>query len=58
MDNKGFGFITDTTDPNIDYFFHFTGLVNGKVEKGDMVEFDLEKTNRGLKCVNVQKLTD
>lgn len=51
---RGYGFIT--SDEGTDYFLHFSGI-NGKgfksLESGEIVMFDLEKTERGMKAVNV-----
>lgn len=51
---KGWGFIT--SDEGTDYFVHFSGI-NGSgfrsLESADIVEFDLEETERGMKAVNV-----
>ena len=51
---KGWGFVT--SDEGTDYFLHFSGI-NGSgfrsLESGDVVEFDLKETERGMKAVNV-----
>lgn len=51
---RGYGFIT--SDEGTDYFLHFSGI-NGKrfksLESSEIVMFDLEKTERGMKAVNV-----
>jgi len=52
--NKGYGFvIEDETKEEI--FFHVTGLVDQKIMTDDVVSFDVEKTDRGKKAVNVYK---
>lgn len=61
-DEKGFGFITpegmaDEKANNV--FFHTTALVDGTVfaelQKGDMVEFDQEASDKGPRAVNVRR---
>ncbi len=52
---KGFGFITDTMNPTMEYFFHISGTLD-RVEKDDEVSFNLEKGKRGLKAINVKKV--
>jgi len=53
---KGFGFIKSNED-NKEYFVHITGIVNeAKINDGDKVKFELEKDEKGHKCVNVSKL--
>lgn len=51
---RGYGFIT--SDEGTDYFVHFSGI-NGKgfksLESSEIVTFDLEETERGMKAVNV-----
>ena len=56
IEAKGFGFITDTKDEK-DYFFHYTGTLD-RVKKDDLVEYDLEEGQRGLKAVNVHRVKD
>lgn len=55
LENKGYGFVLDGTDPSKDYFFHVSGLLD-KVEKDDKVQFDIEEGKRGLKAVNIKKI--
>jgi cold shock protein len=51
---KGFGFITG--EDNKDYFVHQSGLTDGvRLNNEDEVTFDVEKGDRGLKAVNVNK---
>ena len=51
---KGWGYVT--SDEGTDYFVHFSGI-NGKgfksLESSEIVTFDLEETERGMKAVNV-----
>lgn len=51
-EQKGFGFITETTE-NKDYFVHVSGLLN-RIVKDNVVEFELEDSPRGKKAVNVK----
>ena len=51
---KEFGFITG--DDGKDYFVHVTGLVGtGSLNENDVVEFDTEQGEKGLKAVKVKK---
>jgi CspA family cold shock protein len=51
---KNFGFITDA-ESGKDYFFHATGTLD-RVVTDDEVSFDIEKGDRGPKCVNVKRV--
>jgi len=51
---KGFGFITGNDEK--DYFVHTSGLIDGvRLNNEDAVVFDVEKTDRGFKAINVKK---
>ena len=51
---KEFGFITG--DDGKDYFVHVTGLVGtSSLNENDVVEFDTEQGEKGLKAVKVKK---
>ena len=51
---KGFGFITDVDGK--DYFVHKSGLEDDlTLIENDVVEFSVEKGDRGLKAVKVSK---
>ena len=51
---KGFGFI-DIQGQNANVFVHNEELKNVQyLTVGDKVEFEIEKSNRGLKAVNVK----
>lgn len=51
---KRFGFIT--ADDGKDYFYHESGLQEGYVPKdNDVVSFEVEDGDRGVKAVNVTK---
>lgn len=53
-EKKGWGFVTG--DNNLDYFLHFSAiLMSGykTLEDGQRVEFDADKTDRGLSAINV-----
>ncbi|NVP17536.1 cold-shock protein [Candidatus Gracilibacteria bacterium] len=50
-ETKGFGFIIDDNSGE-EIFVHITG-VNGKINEGDAVEFEVENGRRGLNAVNV-----
>lgn len=49
---KGFGFIVPS-DGTEDVFVHKSG-VNGRINEGDKVSFDVEKGKKGLNAVNVE----
>ena len=54
---KGFGFI-NRGDDNVDIFVHYTQInQNGykTLEEGEIVEFELFETERGLQAKNVSK---
>lgn len=51
---KEFGFITG--DDGKDYFVHKSGLQDDLIiDENDVVEFSVEKGDRGLKAVKVSK---
>ena len=49
---KGFGFLVPD-DGGDDIFVHITSLDGSKLKEGDKVEFDVEKTKKGLQAVDV-----
>jgi len=52
---KGFGFISGQDGK--DYFVHFTGLSQGTfIRDNDVVSFEAEEGERGLKATNVKLL--
>lgn len=55
--NKGYGFIT--TDNGDDLFFHYSELVMDgfkKIDVDQLVEFDVEETDRGLRAIKIHKI--
>ena len=48
---KGFGFIKHD-DSNKETFVHCSGL-NGDINEGDIVEFELQEGKKGMNAVNV-----
>jgi CspA family cold shock protein len=55
ISDRGFGFITDTDGRDI--FFHQGSVVDTKFSDLSLdqeVEFDVEKTEKGLRAVNVR----
>lgn len=55
-DQKGFGFITD--ENNKDVFVHFSDVESNGFKtlfEGDEVQFEVEKTEKGLKATKVIK---
>jgi len=55
--DKGFGFIKSDEDGK-DYFFHMTQCVTSyeQLSEGDRVEFDTEKSPKGMRAVDVEKI--
>ncbi|MDG6219571.1 MAG: cold shock domain-containing protein [Candidatus Thermoplasmatota archaeon] len=51
---KGYGFIE--ADEGDDVFVHQSQIDQGYLHENDMVEFEIEKTDRGLNAVNVKKI--
>ncbi len=49
--DKGFGFIT-TKEGNKDIFVHISN-VEGQIQDGDMVTYDVERGDRGLSALRV-----
>lgn len=58
VSDRGFGFIKTDESPDKDLFYHestLTGeLADRKLKVGDVVEFEIEKTDKGLNAVNIQ----
>jgi CspA family cold shock protein len=52
---KGYGFIIDQ-QTGAEYFVHASALDTKPVVKGDLVQFEVEETKRGVKAVNVSVL--
>jgi len=53
--SKEFGFITG--EDGKDYFVHKTGLESDvTIDEGDLVTFETERGDRGLKAVKVSKV--
>jgi CspA family cold shock protein len=56
--NKGYGFITPD-EPGTDLFAHFKNIkMDGfkKLDTGDAVEFETEKTDKGWQAINIVPL--
>jgi len=52
---KGYGFISGEDDEDV--FIHNTDIPNGtQLKENDEVEYDIEKTDKGLKAVNLELL--
>lgn len=52
--SKGFGFIIDNEN-NEKYFTHVSGIID-EITENDNVSFELEKGQRGMNAVKVQKI--
>ena len=56
---KGYGFIR--SEDGTDVFFHYSALVMDAyktAEEGELVEFDVENSDRGLRASNVRKIAE
>jgi len=53
-DRKGFGFIKEQERQD-KYFVHANGLLE-IIKEGDMVTFELERSFKGMNCINVKKV--
>lgn len=54
---RGWGFITQTAGGDV--FVHRSGLASGEdhpLREGDLVEFTVQETDRGLQAVDVRRL--
>lgn len=58
----GFIEIENKSGENLNYFFHETDMARGQsflgLKIGDMVDFEEEKSDRGLKAKQVRKITN
>jgi CspA family cold shock protein len=54
LESKAFGFITDDAEKK-DIFVHGTNTLD-RIVAGDLVAYDVETGQRGLKCVNVRRI--
>ncbi|MBT8259041.1 MAG: cold shock domain-containing protein [Flavobacteriaceae bacterium] len=50
--SKGFGFITPN-DSDKDVFVHLNGLID-RISENDVVQFELEETEKGPAAINVK----
>ena len=56
-DVKRFGFVKGEDDK--EYFIHQTGLKEGtRIREDDVVKFDTEEGDKGLKAVNVERIDE
>lgn len=53
--DKGFGFVTG--ENNADYFAHYSKIVDSgeykKLEQGQNIIFDVEKSDKGMAAINI-----
>jgi cold shock CspA family protein len=54
-ERKGFGFIKESIRQD-KYFVHANGCLE-TIKEGDTVTFELERSFKGMNCVNVKKIT-
>lgn len=52
---KNFGFINGDNESS--YFVHGSQIPEDGITEGDEVEFDTEETDRGLRALNVKKVS-
>ncbi|MDO9514223.1 MAG: cold shock domain-containing protein [Candidatus Omnitrophota bacterium] len=55
-EQKNFGFITPD-DNSKDLFVHKNDIASGSLQEGDIVEFDSATGDKGLKAINVKKVS-
>lgn len=55
-EKKGFGFIVED-EANNEYFFHITECLD-KIEKDDLVSFQVANGKKGLNAIQVNLLND
>lgn len=53
--DKGFGFIKENGTGE-SYFVHINGILEGKINEGDNVEFELERGMKGMNAVRVKRI--
>jgi len=54
---RGYGFILDPKDENVEYFVHYTSILSDgykTLKAGQKVSFELKETDKGTQAVNVQ----
>ncbi len=57
---KHFGFITEDGAENEDLFFHESSILTEDLalEKGQRVEYDVKKSEKGLEAIDIKPLTE
>lgn len=59
VQDKGFGFVTNTSDGGKDVFFHISGCANrddfDSLAVGDQVTYDIESSERGPRAVRLAR---
>ena len=54
--SKGFGFITELGEDDVDYFVHYSSIqMDGykALDEGQNVQFNVEETEKGKQAINV-----
>ena len=57
---KGYGFIENTENPNADIFVHYSAIIcegYKTLKEGDFVEFTLIETTKGGQAIDVKSQT-
>ena len=54
---RGYGFILDPKDENVEYFVHYTSILSDgykTLKAGQKVSFELKETDKGTQAVDVK----
>ena len=54
---RGYGFILDPRDENVEYFVHYTSILSDgykTLKAGQKVSFELKETDKGTQAVDVK----
>ena len=56
---RGYGFILDPNDPEVEYFVHFSSIeMEGykTLKAGQRVSYELKETDKGIQAVKVRSI--